>query len=285
MSLSLKSLGSVIPLIERRKPGFSLEAPFYLSDELFALDLETIWARHWIYVGVEPDVPEPGDFVVVGFGRYSVIIVRGADRVVRAFHNVCRHRGARILNQDKGSVAKLVCQYHRWTYDLSGPLVFAEHLAPDVDRDCLGLKPVHLRSLSGLLFMCLADEPPTDFDDMARTVAPYLDPHDLRNCKIAMQDDVVVAGNWKAVMENNRECYHCNGHPELLKIFFQFFAHSEADVKPRQKAYYERYRRIQSEMIEIWEDSGLPWRLVEELDGRSTAFRLERLALDNHGES
>ena len=59
-------------------------------------------------------------------------------------------------------------------------------------------------------------------------------------------------------MENNRECYHCGGHPELLKIFFQFFAHTEADVKPRQRAYYERYRRIQAEMIDIWENNRLP---------------------------
>jgi glycine betaine monooxygenase A len=275
----------VAPLVRRRKPGYSLEAPFYLSDEVFEADLETIWARHWIHVGVEADVPEPGDYVVVGFGRHSVVIVRGADRVVRAFHNVCRHRGARIINDERGSAAKLVCRYHRWTYELSGALVFAEHLAADVDRKCLGLKPVHLRSLSGLLFMCLADDPPLDFSEMEEIVRPYLDPHELRNCKIAKQDDVVVAGNWKAVMENNRECYHCGGHPELLKIFFQFFAHSEADVKPRQRAYYERYRRIQAEMIDIWENNRLPWRLVELLDGRPTAFRLERLALDNHGES
>jgi len=137
------------------KAGYSLEAPFYLSEEVFQADLETIWARHWIHVGVEADVPEPGDYTVVGFGRYSVIIVRAADRVVRAFHNVCRHRGARILNDERGSAAKLVCGYHRWTYDLSAPLVFAEHLAPGIDVSCLGLKPVHLHSLSGLLFICL----------------------------------------------------------------------------------------------------------------------------------
>ncbi len=73
----------VAPLVRRRKPGYSLEAPFYLSDEVFAADLEAIWARHWIHVGVEADVPQPGDYYVVGFGRYSVVIVRGADGVAR----------------------------------------------------------------------------------------------------------------------------------------------------------------------------------------------------------
>jgi len=280
-----RSREEAVSLVSRRKPGWSLEAPFYTSEDLFELDLEAIWGRHWIHIGVEADVPDPGDYVTAEIGRYAIIIVRGTDRNIRAFHNVCRHRGARILNDAKGSSAKLVCRYHRWTYALDGPLVFAEHMAPDVDRSCLGLKPVHLRNLSGLLFICLSDEPPDDFDEMARIVEPYLAPHDLKATKIAMQDEVVVRGNWKATMENNRECYHCNGHPELLKIFFQFFAHTEADVKPRQRAYYERYRRIQNEMQAIWRSEGLPWELVELLDHRPTAFRLERLALDNAGES
>ena len=272
-------------LVQRRRPGWSLEAPFYTSQDVFDLDLEAIWARHWIHVGVSADVPEPGDYVTVEIGGYSVVIVRGTDKVIRAFHNVCRHRGARVINDAKGTAAKLVCRYHNWAYDLDGPLAFAEHMAPDLDTSCLGLKPVHLRNLCGLLFICLADEPPTDFDDMARTVEPYLAPHRIEDCKIAFEDDVVVQGNWKATMENNRECYHCAGHPELLKIFFQFFAHTEADVKPRQRAYYERYRRIQSEMLDIWRENQLPHELVERLDNRPTAFRLERLALDNAGES
>ena len=283
--LSEDVLRQAAEFVRRRKPGWSLEAPFYTSRDIFDLDLEAIWAHHWIHAGVAADVPEPGDYVTLEVGRYSVIIVRGTDRQVRAFHNVCRHRGARILNDAKGSAAKLVCRYHNWTYDLDGPLTFAEHLAPDVDRACLGLKPVHLRNLAGLLFICLADEPPADFEDMARAVESYLAPHELENCRIAAEDDVVVQGNWKATMENNRECYHCSGHPELLKIFFQFFAHTEDDVKPRQRAYYERYRRIQGEMVDIWQARNLPWKLVERLDDRATAFRLERLALDNAGES
>ena len=272
-------------LIERRTPGRGLEAAFYTSSDIFDFDMEAIFARHWIHVGVEADVPAAGDFVTIDLGRYSIILVRGHDLQVRAFHNVCRHRGARILNENKGSAATLTCMYHRWTYDLTGPLRFAEHLAPDLDRSCLGLKPVNLRSLCGLLFICLAETPPDDFDEMQRQVEPFLAPHDLRNCKIAKQIDVVLNGNWKVAMENNRECYHCGGHRELLRIFFQFFAHSESDVKPRQRAYYERYRRIHAEMVQIWESLKLPWALVEHLDDCATAFRVERMALDNAGES
>jgi glycine betaine catabolism A len=287
--LTAKSPGDVrswaASLIARRRPGYALEAPFYTDGAIFELDMEAIWARHWIHVGVDADVPEPGDFVTVDIGAYSIIIVRGEDSEIRAFHNVCRHRGARILNEARGSAAKLVCKYHRWTYDLTGALRFAEHMAPDVDRSCLGLKPVPLRSLGGIIFICLAQRTPEDFDDFQRIAEPYLAPHDLRSCKIAHQIDVVMQGNWKLAMENNRECYHCGGHPELLKIFFQFFGHSEKDVKPRQRSYYERYCRIRGEMISIWDSLGLPWKLVELLDNRTTAFRLERMALDNAGES
>jgi Rieske 2Fe-2S family protein len=278
-------ISNALALLRRRRPGRSLEAPFYLDGGLFNLDLDLIFGRHWIHVGVEADVPAPGDYVTIEFGRYSLLIVRGADMQIRGFHNVCRHRGARILHEPKGKVHRIVCGYHSWTYDLTGPLLFAEHISPEMDRSCIALKPVHLRTLAGLMFVCVAEQPPDDFDDMQRTVEPYLAPHDLRNCKVVHQIDMVEDGNWKVVMENNRECYHCSGHPELLRTFFQFFAHSESDVRPRQKEYYQRYCRISGEMHEIWESLGLPWKLVDQLDHRATPFRLERMPLDNEGQS
>ena len=91
-------------LIERRKQGYSLEAPFYRSEEIFALDMEAIFRKHWIHVAVEPDIPEPGDYVTVELSGESVLIVRDDDMSVRAFHNVCRHRGARLCNEEKGTV-------------------------------------------------------------------------------------------------------------------------------------------------------------------------------------
>src|SRR5262249_27361759 len=112
----------------------------------------------------------------------------------------------------------------------------------------------------------------------------YLAPHRLDECKVAHRIDLIEDGNWKSVMENNRECYHCSGHPELMRTFFQFFAHSESDVKPRQREYYERYRRAQQEFVEAWEANPLPWPLVEPSDD-APPFRVERLVLDNLGQS
>ena len=102
-------------LLRNRKPGYSLDAPFYLSPEVFAADMEIIFGRHWIYVGVEPDVPEPGDAMTVDIGKNAIFIVRDDDMGLRAFHNVCRHRGSRILDVACGSVGNLVCPYHHWT--------------------------------------------------------------------------------------------------------------------------------------------------------------------------
>ena len=125
-------------LIRNRRPGHSLDAPFYVSPEIFAADMELIFGRHWIYVGVEPDVPEPGDAMTVDIGRYSVIVVRDDDMGIQAFHNVCRHRGARILHDEKTTVGNIVCRYHAWTYDLSGALIHAEaygrRFRPDLPR-------------------------------------------------------------------------------------------------------------------------------------------------------
>lgn len=85
-------------LLARRKPGFALEAPFYTDEGIFDEDMKHIFGQHWIYVGVEPDVAEPGDAMVVNIGKSSVIITRDDDDAIRAFHNVCRHRGARMID-------------------------------------------------------------------------------------------------------------------------------------------------------------------------------------------
>ncbi len=231
-------------LLARRKPGYSLEQAFYTSPEIFDLDLEAIFFRTWIYVGVEPDVPDEGDVMVVDIGRASVVILRDDDGEIRAFHNVCRHRGARLIHEEKSSVGKLVCKYHAWTYDLDGKLLRAEHMGAGFDTSCHSLKPVHLKSVEGLLFICLADEPPTDIDELAAKMGPYLAPHAIRDTKVAHQTDLIELGNWKITMENNRECYHCAGnHPELtIPLFeygFGFSPESMDEAKAKEAHRYE----------------------------------------------
>jgi Rieske 2Fe-2S family protein len=274
-------------LLRERRPGYTLPAAFYLSPEVFAADMEVIFGRHWIYVGVEPDVPEAGDVMVVDIGTTSVAILRDDDDEIRAFHNVCRHRGARLVHEEKSTVGNLVCRYHSWTYDLTGTLIHADHMGPDFKKGCHGLKPVHLRSLEGLLFICLADEPPADFDEMAAKLGPYIAPHTIRDTKVAFQKDIVEPGNWKLTMENNRECYHCGAnHPELTVPLFAYgfgFAPEEMDEHDRANA--DRYGCLLKTRHAEWEAEGLPSKEIDELDTMITAFRTERLPLDGEGES
>jgi Rieske 2Fe-2S family protein len=278
---------SLPALIRRRKPGYSLEAPFYTSEKIFERDLEIIFGRHWIYVGVEPDVPEPGDCMVVDIGRTSIVIVRDDAMAVRAYHNVCRHRGARLVHEPKATVGNLVCRYHQWTYGLDGNLLFAEHMGKGFDTSCHNLKPVHLRSLEGLLFVCLADEPPADFDAMAEQLGPYIAPHDVRSTKVVKEVDLIEPGNWKLTMENNRECYHCGGnHPELTIPLFAYgfgFAPEEMDAVQREQA--ERYGCMLRDSHAGWEAAGLPSREIDHLDDQVTGFRAQRLPIDGEGES
>ncbi|MFF0147767.1 Rieske 2Fe-2S family protein [Amycolatopsis sulphurea] len=273
-------------LVARRKRGRALEAPFYTGEEFFALDLAAIFAAHWIFVATEAEVPEPGDYVTVDLGRYSVILLRDDDEQVRAFHNVCRHRGARILSDAAGSTGNLVCGYHQWTYATDGALLHAGQQAPDFEKSCWGLKRVGLRSVEGLLFLCLAPEPPADFEEVAEQVRPYLAAHRLRHTKVAAQVDLVEHANWKLVMENNRECYHCEaGHPELTCTFFPTYGYRPDEIPDRLLPAHRRYLDASAELARECDRRGMPYEPIEELSGRPTAFRVQREALDGAGES
>jgi Rieske 2Fe-2S family protein len=261
-------------LVARRTAGQSLEAPFYVGQEFFDLDIEAVFARSWLFVAAEAELPEPGDYVTVDIGSYSVIVVRDDDEDVRAFHNVCRHRGARILNEERGSVGNIVCGYHRWTYGVDGKLLHAESQAPGFDPSCFGLRTVHARTVAGLVF-----------DEVAARIEPYLAPHNLAKAKVATQIDLVENGNWKLTMENNRECYHCVGHPELQACYFPIYGYQEQDIPPALRPAYERFQRADAEARKTYDSLGLPYAEIEELDTRPTGFRIQREPLDLAGES
>jgi glycine betaine catabolism A len=272
-------------LVADRRPGHSLPAPFYNDHEIFDLDMSAVFARSWIFVGTEAEVAEPGDYRTVEVGSYSVIVVRDDEEQVRAWHNVCRHRGARILTDQQGSVGNIVCGYHKWTYGVDGRLVHAGQQPPSFDPGCFGLKPVHVRTVAGLVYICLATEPPADFDDIAERVTPYLLPHQLQRTKVAAQVDLVEQGNWKLVMENNRECYHCDGHPELSCSLFPTYGYEAADMPARLRPAFDRYLAADDLLRRDCEERGLPYARIEELSGRETGFRIQREPLDGAGES
>ncbi|HEY5979488.1 MAG TPA: aromatic ring-hydroxylating dioxygenase subunit alpha [Microlunatus sp.] len=273
-------------LVKSRAVGYSLEAPFYTDQEVFDLDVAAIFAKHWLFSAAEAEIPEAGDFVTIDIGPYSVIILRDDDEEIRAFHNVCRHRGSRLLKEPCGSVGNIVCPYHQWTYRTDGDLIFAEAQPVTFDRSQFGLKPIHVRNVAGLIFVCLADDPPADFDEVVSHIEPYLAPYGLANAKVAHQIDLPEEGNWKLVMENNRECQHCDAaHPELVTAYFPLFGYTEDDITPRLRPVFERYQAASASLEQVCSLRGFPLDERRELDTRVTGFRVAHLPLDGDGIS
>lgn len=232
----------MLALLNQQRSGHSLAQPFYGDPDIFRLDMEQIWYREWLFAIPACELTKPGSYVTHKVGDYRVIIVRGTDNVIRAFHNTCRHRGSVICKAAKGNAPKLVCPYHQWTYELDGKLLWARDMGADFDATQHGLKPVHCRELSGLIYICLADDAP-DFDAYADLVKPYLAPHDLSNAKVAHESSIIESGNWKLVWENNRECYHCSGnHPSLCRTFPEDPTVSgvEGEIPLQLQAHFER---------------------------------------------
>jgi Rieske 2Fe-2S family protein len=115
---------------------------------------------------------------------------------------------------------------------------------------------------------------------------PYLAPHAVARTKIAKQIDLIEHGNWKLTIENNRECFHCAGHPELSHSLFDFFGEIREDVLSEQeRASYRRFLTARADAVAGWQRAGLPWQLIEKLHGRPTGFRTDRLVLNGAGES
>lgn len=149
----------ILSHLDGRTPGRSLPGALYTDPDVFTSEVELLWRRRWLFVGTVAEVPEPGDYVTFDVAGSSVLVIRDDDEQVRAFHNVCRHRGSRLVTSGNGSVGNLVCGYHSWTYATDGSLRYAPQLSPEIDTTCLGLRPVALREVGGLLFCSLAAEP------------------------------------------------------------------------------------------------------------------------------
>ena len=152
--------------------GWSLPAWTYHDAEFHHLELDRIFRPSWQIVCHESDVHTPGDWHTLDYCGESVIVVRGRDAVLRAFTNVCRHRGSRLVDGAAGCAKKLVCPYHAWTYDLDGRLTGVPDSAsyPTLDRDRAGLVPVDLETWRGFVFVRLEDD---GGPSVAQMVAPY----------------------------------------------------------------------------------------------------------------
>jgi Rieske 2Fe-2S family protein len=212
----------------------TLPGRYYHDPTLFELEQERIFSRLWVCVGHQSQLSGPGRYLTARVGGESMLVIRGADGRLRAFLNVCRHRGARLVGDASGQIAgSLRCRYHAWTYGLDGRLIGAPNMeAETFDRSAFGLVPAALGLWEGLVWVTVADDPPPleeqlvpcvreRFGDDATRVARY----GIADLRAGPTVTYVVHANWKLIVENFMECYHCAVvHPELARAFPSFRA-------------------------------------------------------------
>ena len=217
---------------------------FYTDAAVHLADVERIFRRQWVFVGHSCQIIEAGEFFTVTIGSDPLIVIRGDDGIIRALHNVCRHRGTLISREDCGKARRLVCPYHQWTYERDGKLASFRGMHDEINQDELGLLPAHVEDLEGMLFVCLSDPPP-DFAAAREAMASVIRPQRMGEAKVAKIVDYDVAANWKLVWENNRECYHCNvNHPQYIKANFDHFNSDDTtlEIKERIDASAARHK-------------------------------------------
>lgn len=201
-----------------RQGARALPRECYTSNDILAAEQERIFAAHWNCVGRASRLAHPGDYLVRSIAGESIIVVRGQDGAIRAFFNVCRHRGTRLCSEESGRFGQVIqCPYHAWTYTTEGALVGAPHM-----HEVAGFEkadyPLHAAAVAehdGFLFVSMAPSPPS-FADWFAPLADRLRRFGLERLEIGHRADYDVGANWKLVFENYSECLHCPViHPEL----------------------------------------------------------------------
>jgi len=209
---------------EHRSPAPTrpITAERYVSADYMALEAERIWPHAWLFAGLAADVAEPGEYFVFSIGRESILVSCTDTGDIKAFYNVCQHRGARIMVNERGWVRDFVCPYHGWTYDHAGALT----VVPDQDRfaepiDCAArsLKSVRCEVWAGLVWICMDDSVPP-LADFLGPLIDEMDPYRLGDMTLVEDQTVRLNCNWKAIFDNFGELYHVEHiHPQHATIF------------------------------------------------------------------
>ncbi len=198
--------------MDRRRTMPILPVEAYTSQEWFDRERERIFSRTWAYAGFAEDISEPGQYLSVQAGLNNIFIVMGRDRRLRAFHNICRHRGTQLLRAVGQTQRAIVCPYHDWTYDLEGQLISVpnrEQEFPDLDLGCIALKAASVDLWRGMLWV----HPEANAGSIMRwfgDVESHLGPHDVDQLVEYPQGrtEHTIAANWKIVVENYIDGYH-----------------------------------------------------------------------------
>ncbi len=204
----------------------TLHRDYYFSDKIFQHERERIFHREWFCGGRAEQLAGPGDYVVLDVAGESVIVVRTREGRLAAHYNVCRHRGSRLVpEQSLGTFSSSIrCPYHSWTYNLSGELRTAPYVAPeDCDQARLGLFPVGVEVWAGFFFLNLSAGECASrgytLETQLAAVPERLSRYPLAELRSGHRITYEVQANWKVLLENYNECYHCGPvHPELCRL-------------------------------------------------------------------
>ena len=238
-------------LIATYRPKHSLVREFYVSPPVFERDIERVYLRHWLFVGISARIPKAGDYFLYEIAGESVILARAKDGAVKALLNTCTHRGSRICLEPEGHASKLVCPYHAWCFDLDGTFLTARQMPEEADRAALGLNRLQVRVVEDLIFICFAAQPP-EFEPIASDLRKFFGPHGFSRAKIALRESMTLRANWKIAAENFFECYHClPSHPELAQVMSYVRAYDSARLAEERRQYTLRWEARARELGHI----------------------------------
>jgi glycine betaine catabolism A len=199
----------------------ALPQRYFVSPEIFAREQERIFSTQWLVVGHQAEIANNGDYFTQTIAAEGLIVLRDQEGAIRAFYNVCRHRGTRLCEDKSGRLRETIrCPYHAWTYGLDGKLVGAPHMdkIAGFDKSGYSLHAVNLALWEGFIFLSLAPQP-APFDKVFAPLAGKFTHWNLPNLRSARRIEYNVRANWKLIFENYSECYHCPlVHPSLSKL-------------------------------------------------------------------
>ncbi len=213
--LDLEAVARVLlPLAEAR----SLPAAAYTDNAVLAFERRAILAAGWTCLGRESDVMTPGSWITAEIACDSVIAMRGDDLELRAFYNLCVHRGVPLLSNDSGRCQKITCQYHGWTYGTTGRLLEAPHTPPSFAREEHGLRLLRVETWQGFVF-ATRDRGAEPLAAWMGTLPPWLVETPLTHLVRGRTTRWETGANWKLLVANFQESHHFTRvHPELEKL-------------------------------------------------------------------
>ncbi len=198
----------------------TLPAAAYLDRRVFEAEQRQIFQNRWMCIGRTSEVPVPGSFRTMQIGNESLIAMRDTTGKLRVYFNLCRHRGTRLLTEPRGNRSKTIqCPYHAWTYDLQGNLIGVpdEKSMCNFDRREFGLHQVAVEEWEGFFWINLSTDP-SPFELTFEQVLTKFTPWNLPSLVEFDRREYLVRANWKLIVQNYSECYHCAPvHPALVK--------------------------------------------------------------------